>query len=127
MDGPAQARWVCLAQLCIAALAAAVCASLQGLASALAAFWGGLTAMLPVLYFAWRALARRTQAGPAEVVGAMYRGEIGKIALTAVMFWIGVQMFAGQFLALLVTFAACQLAWWLALARVGFATRNDGK
>lgn len=126
MSGPAPARDVCLAQLGLAALVAAVCGGCYGVPSAIASLWGGLTAVVPTVYFAWRALARRPQETPADVVGAMFRGEIGRIALTAVLFWFGVMLFAGQFLALLVTFAVCQLAWWLVLARVGFDKRNDG-
>lgn len=126
MSGTAPARSVCIAQLLIAALVASVCAAFYGKSYAIAALWGGLTAVLPTFYFAWRALAQRPREGAAiEVVSAMYRGEIGKIALTAVLFWIGVMLFANQFLALLGTFAACQLAWWLALARVGFDRRSD--
>lgn len=126
MSGPEQARAVCLAQLGIAALTAVACGGCYGMSYAIASLWGGLTAILPTLYFAWRALVRRPQETPADVVGAVFRGEIGKIALTAVLFWFGVMLFAGQFLALLVTFAACQLAWWLVVARVGFDKRNDG-
>ncbi|MFT4045740.1 MAG: ATP synthase subunit I [Solimonas sp.] len=126
MSGPAPARAVCLAQLVIAMLTAAACGGYYGMSGAIAALWGGLTAVVPTVYFAWRALARRAQETPADVVGAMFRGEIGRVALTAVLFWFGVMLFAGRFLALLVTFAACQLAWWLVLARVGFDKRNDG-
>jgi ATP synthase protein I len=107
-------------------LTAVACGGYYGMSGAIASLWGGLTAVVPTVYFAWRALARRPQETPADVVGAMFRGEIGRIALTAVLFWFGVMLFAGQFLALLVTFAACQLAWWLVLARVGFDKRNDG-
>jgi len=126
LSGTSQARLVCLAQIVIATLVALVCLAVWGQTYAVAALWGGLTAVLPTFYFAWRALAQRPREGAAvEVVGAMYRGEIGKIALTAVLFWFGVMLFAQQFLALLGTFAACQLAWWLALARVGFNQHSD--
>lgn len=126
MSGPEQARAVCLVQLGIATLTAAACGGYYGMSYAIASLWGGLTAIAPTLYFAWRALVRRPQETPADVVGAVFRGEIGKIALTAVLFWFGVMLFAGQFVALLVTFAACQLAWWLVMARVGFDKRHNG-
>ncbi|NKF20772.1 ATP synthase subunit I [Solimonas marina] len=119
MSGSSAARSVCLAQLVITALAVLVCAAFFGKSHAIAAAWGGLTAVLPTFYFAWRAFAQRPREGAAEVVGAMYQGEIGKIALTAVLFWFGVMLFAKQFLPLLGTFVACQAAYWLALARVG--------
>src|SRR3546814_18044983 len=104
MSGPAQARAVCLAQLGIAALIAAACGGYYGVSHAVASLWGGLTAILPTVYFAWRALVRRPQETPTDVVGAVFRGEIGKIGLTAVLFWVGVMLFAGKLLALLVTF-----------------------
>jgi F0F1-type ATP synthase assembly protein I len=52
-----------------------------------------------------------------ELAGAVYRGEIGKIALTALLFALGVSLFAKQFLAVIVTFVACQLAYWVVIAR----------
>src|SRR3546814_14295432 len=97
MSGPAQARAVCLAQLGIAALIAAACGGYYGVSHAVASLWGGLMAILPTVYFAWRALVRRPQETPTDVVGAVFRGEIGKIGLTAVLFWVGVMLFAGQF------------------------------
>ena len=117
------ARTVCLVQLGIASAMALLVGMIWGLQFALAALYGALTAILPTLYFAFRLFVRSPQAAPAEVVGAAFRGEIGKLVMTAVLFWLGVAMFAPQFLALLATYAACLLAYWPALARVGF----DGK
>lgn len=114
------AKAVCLVQLGIAAAMAVPIGMIWGLQYALAALYGGLVALLPTLYFAFRLFARRPQAAPAEVVGAAFRGEIGKLAMTAVLLWLGVQLFAPQFLALLATYAACLLAYWPVLARVGF-------
>lgn len=114
------AKAVCLAQFGIAATGALICGVLLGLPHAFAAFYGGLTAVVPTLYFAYRVFARRPDATPQEVVGAAFRGEIGKIVLTGLLFWFGVAVFAEQFLALLGTYAACLLAYWLVLARVGF-------
>src|SRR3546814_3276342 len=124
MSGPAQARAVCLAQLGIAALIAAACGGYYGVSHAVASLWGGLTAILPTVYFAWRALVRRPQETPTDVVGAVFRGEIGKIGMTAVRFWVGVIRFAGQLLALLVTSATFKLAWCLVMAGVGLVKSN---
>jgi F0F1-type ATP synthase assembly protein I len=52
------------------------------------------------------------------MAGAVYRGEIGKIALTALLFVFGISVFAKQFLALILTFMACQLAYWVVIARL---------
>jgi len=97
-----------------------VCGAFFGLPHALAALFGGLTAVGPTLYFAYRVFVRRHEATPQDVVGAVFRGEMGKIALTGVLFFFGVAVFAEQFFALLGTYAACLLAYWLVLARVGF-------
>ncbi|TJY59739.1 hypothetical protein E4T66_11160 [Sinimarinibacterium sp. CAU 1509] len=118
------ARTVCLVQLGIAGAMALMIGLVWGRQYAVAALFGGLTAVLPTVYFAIRLFARRPQAAPEEVVGAAFRGEIGKLALTAVLFWLGVALFAPQFLALLATYAACLLAYWAALARVGFDDKN---
>jgi ATP synthase protein I len=108
---------VCLTQVVIAMLAAAFAAVRWGEPEALAALFGGGVAVVPAAYFALRVFVRRGAETPAEVVGAVFRGEIGKFALTVVMFWFGVMMFAKQFLVLLATYAACLLAYWVVLAR----------
>jgi F0F1-type ATP synthase assembly protein I len=62
---------------------------------------------------------------PQEVVGAMFRGEIGKFALTAVMFAIGVKLFATHFLALLAAYIACFPAYWVVMARASFKRSDE--
>jgi len=114
------ARAVCLVQLVIAAAASLTFGGLYGRHYAVAALYGGLTAVVPTIYFAIRVFARSSDATPEQLVGALYRGEIGKLGLTVVLFWIGVMVFAKQYLALLATYAVCLLAYWLVMARVGF-------
>lgn len=103
---------------------ATVFAFLVGRPQAFAALFGGLTAVVPTLYFAMRVFVRPVDATPQQMVGALFRGEIGKLGLTAVLFWVGVMLFAKQFFALMATYAVCLLAYWLVMARVGFDSKQ---
>jgi ATP synthase protein I len=119
------AKAVCLTQIAIAAAAALVTGVLAGREQAIAALYGGVVAVVPTIYLARRALAGLDGRKPTEMVGAFYRGEIGKLALTALLFALGVGLFAKQFLALIVTYAACLLAYWLVIARVIYETGDS--
>ena len=117
-DGTSPARSVCLIQVIIAAVSAGIFAAMSGPPQAWAALYGGIVALLPTAYFARRVFRRGPGQSPADMAGAVYRGEIGKIALTALLFVFGISVFAKHFLALILTFMACQLAYWVAIARV---------
>ena len=119
LRGAAIARAVCLVQLGILALSVLLTGGMWGRSQAIAAMYGGLVALIPTAWFAFRVFGRRTQ-DPQQMVGAFYQGEIGKFALTALLFGLGARLFAQQFLALMVTYVACLLAYWLVLARMGF-------
>lgn len=119
-------RAVCLTQLLIAAALVVLIGILWTPRHALAAAFGGLTAVVPTLYFAYRLFVLPRSATVADQVGAAFRGEIGKFALTAVLFWLGAVMFAGQFAALLGTYAATLLAYWRVMAKVGFEQTRSG-
>ncbi len=119
LRGAAIARAVCLVQLGILALSVLLTGGLWGRPQAVAALFGGLVAIIPTAWFAFRVF-RREASDARTVVGAFYQGEIGKFALTALLFGLGAKLFAQQFLALLVTYVACLLAYWLVLARMGF-------
>ncbi len=105
------------AQAGIAAIAALVAYGVRGKPAALAAAYGGLTALVPTIYVALRLFARRAPDAPREVVGAFFQAEIGKFALTAVMFAFGAMMLAKQFLVVLAAYVACLAAYWVVLAR----------
>jgi ATP synthase protein I len=111
-------------QVGIVLLAGGVAYAWRGGTAAAAAVYGGMIAIVPMLYFAWRVFGRRPGATPQEVVGAALRGEIGKYALTAVLFFFGVAVFAREFLTLLLVFMACQLPYWMLLARSGTKIEN---
>ena len=127
LRGAAIARAVCLVQLGILIVAAATTGAIWGRQQAIAALYGGLVAVIPTAYFAYRVFARRRTQDPGHMLGAFYLGEFGKLGLTAVMFWFGVALFAKQFLALMVTYAACLLAYWLVLAWLGFDWTDETK
>ncbi|HUS23330.1 MAG TPA: ATP synthase subunit I [Candidatus Binatia bacterium] len=114
--GVALARRVFAVQCGITAAAAAIALGTKGPPAAAAAVFGGIAAAVPMAWMARKALNARVEATPQEVVGGFYRGEVGKLGLTAVLFFIGVMLFAKQFLALLLTFMAAQLAYPAVLA-----------
>ena len=127
LRGAAIARAVCLVQLGILGIAALLTGAIWGKPQAIAAVYGGLVAVVPTVYFAYRVFAKRKTQEPELMLGAFYLGEFGKIGLTALMFWLGVGLFAKQFLALMVTYAACLLAYWLVLAWLGFDWTDETK
>lgn len=114
----ALAKSVGLVQLAIATCMAFIAGLVWGAPFGWAALYGGICAVLPMGYFAFR-LARRGGDDPADVAGASFRGEIGKFGMTVVLLFLGVTMFAAQFPALLATYAACLLAYWVHAATVG--------
>ena len=124
LRGAAIARAVCLVQLGILALSALLTGGVWGRPQAIAAMYGGLVALIPTAWFAFRVFGRKAQ-DPRQMVGVFYQGEIGKFALTALLFGLGAVLFAQQFLALMLTYVACLLAYWLVLARMGFDFKSS--
>jgi ATP synthase protein I len=106
-------------QALITALAAGIAFGMVGKSAALAAAYGGLIALLPTGYFALRVFSRRALSAPRDVVGVFYQAEIGKFALTAVLFFLGIAVFAQQFLPMMLSYMACLLAYFIVLARAG--------
>jgi len=103
------------AQAITAALAAGIVWMVRGHAAALAALFGGLVVILPTVYFA-AAVHLRAKKSAAEVLGAFYRAEIGKLILTALLFWIAALKFGQHFAPLMLTCMACLAMNWLMLA-----------
>lgn len=73
-------------QMAITLLVVLLSALLQGIVAAYSALCGGLIALLPNMYFAFKAFryfgARSSQA----IVQSIWAGEMGKLVLTAVLF-----------------------------------------
>jgi len=104
------------AQALTALVAALVVLIGWGSASALAALFGGFVVILPTLYFAAKVRLRRGGATAAEVLGAFYRAEVGKLVLTALLFWIGAVLFGRYFAPLIITSSLCLAMNWVVLA-----------
>lgn len=101
----------------IAVAAAAAAYGVGGKQAAFAAAYGGLTALVPTVYFALRVFAQRDPVAPGDVVGAFYRAEVGRFGLTVAMFFVGVAVFAKQFLPMMLSYMSGLLAYWVVMAR----------
>jgi ATP synthase protein I len=91
-----------------------------GPAAGRAALFGGLVAFVPALYFAVRVGLYRGDPGARQVLGSFYQAELGKLLLTALLFFIGVKLFGSQFAPLMLTCVACLAMNWLVLAVARF-------
>jgi ATP synthase protein I len=103
------------AQALTAALAGGIAWIAGGPAAALAALFGGLAVLLPTVYFAAK-VHFRAGGTAAELLGAFYRAEAGKLVLTMVMFGIGAKLFGQHFAPLMLTSVACIAMNWLIVA-----------
>lgn len=102
-------------QMAMTALVALSSALLQGIVAGYSALCGGLLALLPNMYFAFKAFryfgARSSQA----IVQSIWAGEMGKLILTAVLFalvFMGVEQLdvAALFVAYLLVLAVSAAA-----------------
>lgn len=108
---------VCLIQVVISLIAATVAGIRGGEQHAVAALYGGLVAVVPAAFMAMRVFrASPGDASPAQFAAAFYRGELGKLVLTVLLFWLGVVLFADEFLSLMLTYIASLSAYWLVMA-----------
>ena len=105
---------VLLAQLGLSVVLAALFWGMKGTVSGYSALLGGLTCVIPNAFLALRLVVPRRDPGPGALVRAAYIGELGKIALTVLMFSIvftlvrplaAGALFAGFIAAQLVTFS----------------------
>ncbi len=105
---------ILLAQLGLSVVLAMLFWSVDGFVPAYSALLGGLTCVIPNAFLALRLVVPRRDPGPGALVRAAYIGELGKLALTVIMFSIvftlvrplaGWPLFAGFTGAQLVTFA----------------------
>ena len=105
---------VLLAQLGMTAALGMLFWAIDGQVSGYSAFLGGLTCLIPNAFLALRLVAPRRDPGAAALVRAAYIGELGKLALTVLMFTTvftlvrplaAGALFAGFIAAQLVTFS----------------------
>lgn len=77
---------VLLAQCGLTVVVAALCWGFDGPVSAYSALLGGLTAVIPNSFLALRLAVPRRDRGASALLRAAYIGEVGKLALTVLMF-----------------------------------------
>ena len=124
MDEPAGRRGsnvivtVLAGQLVVGVLLAAVFWGLAGSVAGYSALLGSLTCVIPNAFLAMRIVLARRDAGARDLLRAAWTGELGKLALTVLMFTIvfvtvrplaAGALFAGFIAAQLVTFAGLLL------------------
>ena len=107
---------LCAGQTITTALAAVVAWVVADKAASLAALFGGMVVILPAAYFAAKIYLRRGGSQAQEILGTFYRAELGKLLLTALLFFVGAQLFGKHFAPLMLTCTACLAVNWLLLA-----------
>jgi len=116
LRGVSPAWWLCAAQLMTTALAMIVAWVVSGTDAAIAALFGGMVAVVPAVFFAIRVGLRRGTSEAKEVLGAFYQAELGKLLLTAFLFFVGARLFGKHFAPLMLTCVACLAMNWVMLA-----------
>ena len=85
---------VLVLQLVVTLVVALVLWVFQGLIAGYSGLLGGLVALIPNCYFAFRVYRYSGARSARAIVGEFYSGEAGKLILTAVLFiavWVGVE------------------------------------
>ena len=113
---------LCLAQAITTVVAVSIAWATIDRAAAGAALFGGMTAIVPALYFAFKVARKRGVTDADEVLGAFYRAEVGKLFLTLLLFALGVRWFGEHFAPLMLTCVACLAMNWVMLA----VAKNQG-
>lgn len=94
-----------------------------GLVAAQAAVIGVAAAVAPPLYFARRALRRDSGATAKDILGTVYKGEVGKLALAAALFGVGVLFYGQHLQSLLFPYIACVVSYWVGI--ISLISRED--
>ena len=110
-------------QFGITLLVALASGYLGGSVAAWSALAGGGIGTLAGLYMALTVFFRRQETEPARIARRFYRGEFGKLALTAVLFGLVLGLGEPRFGPMLAGYVATFIAYWIALVR-GFDPTN---
>ncbi len=94
-----------------------------GLVAAQAAVIGVAAAVVPPLYFARRALRRDGGATAKDILGTVYKGEVGKLALAAALFGVGVLFYGQHLKSLLFPYIVCVVSYWVGI--ISLISRED--
>lgn len=103
------------AQLSIGLVAATLWWAANGARDGYAALFGATIAIVPGLFFALRLWSGQAQLSSRAMGRALVAGELGKLALTAILFLLAALTFGEQFVPLITTYIACLSSYWLAL------------
>lgn len=106
--------FVAFMQFLAAVISAAICLIVLNPLAAQAAIAGALIAIIPGLLMGWR--MERGGDDPRAALGAMYRGEASKFVLSLAGFALVALAFPNNFLQAMLTFMACLMAYWIAIA-----------
>ncbi|WKJ90645.1 ATP synthase subunit I [Methylomonas montana] len=107
-------RKVVFGQVLMAALVASGFLLIGGWKNAVSPMLGGVVALLPNLYFAYKVYLAK-DSGAQGIVNAFYAGETVKLILTVALFVIVLQIPSVDFLTLLVGYIAVLSVFWFAL------------
>lgn len=110
------ATQVLVGQAAITLLAALSFGLLQDPRAGVAAGFGGLVVLLPTLYVAVTVFVRGARAIGQQALGVLYRAQVGKWILVALLFVLGALWFGENFLPLMLGCMACLAVNWLMLA-----------
>lgn len=110
------ARPLLVAQALVAMAIVLAAMLVEGRGAAAAAMFGGLVVLVPTAYFAARMRMRNGAVHPAQALGDVYKAEVGKLLVTALMFVAGAKLFGAHYGWLMVACVACLAMNWVVLA-----------
>ena len=100
-------------QLGATVLAAFILGLIFGLQPAVSGFLGGVCALVPTAVFGRRLFSASHAHRVHEILRSFYRGELWKIGLTTLLFFVCIQYIHVSFLPFMVTYILCQSAFWI--------------
>lgn len=84
-----------------------------GLAETKSILLGGLTAILPTVYFAYTFFAKTGAQAAKEITRTFYRAEAVKLLSTGLLFVVIIKFFSPLFLPYFIGFVVAQMAFWV--------------
>lgn len=102
-------------QAAVATLVAVIWLVFLGYEAAVAALFGGLIGVVTNLYFATRSFALGPGATAQQMLQAMFRAEMVKLLLSALLFALAAKFFSEHFLALFSAWFATTAVYFIAL------------
>ena len=106
---------IVVAQVGVTLVASLLSLWLADIRAAWSAALGGAISVAATVYFAWKVFARNDDQPLQQVVRAFYAGEVSKILLTAILFYIAIVWIDVAYLPLFVTYIATLLVYWMVL------------